>query len=212
MPRTTDHFLADDFTKQDPTDDNLFYQQPRMVAHIDQGAVIYLRDTVYASELPANGRWLDLMSSRYSHLPSQPEPAFVHATGMNAAELAANPDLNDHIVHNLNQNPTLPFADDSFDAVMCCVSVQYLEKPLEVFAEVRRVLTVGGPFIVSFSNRCFPTKAVRIWRQMSDAQHVELVRHYMTLAGFSLVTTQHKPGGLFAGDPLYVVIGRDEGS
>lgn len=207
MPRTSDFFPENYFAKQDPSDDDLFYQLPRMVAHIDDRAIAFLRDEVYAKHLPANGRWLDLMSSRYSHLPDEPQPAFVHATGMNAAELEANPALNDYILHNFNKQQSLPFNDDSFDAATCCVSVQYLEKPVEVFAEVRRVLAPGAPFIVSFSNRCFPTKAVAVWRGSTDAQHVELVRQYMTHAGYNSIETAQKPGGMFLGDPLYAVIG-----
>lgn len=207
MTKTSDVFPENYFAKQDRTDDDSFYAMPRMVAHIDDKAIAYLRDTVYAKHLPANGRWFDMMSSRYSHFPDEPQPAFVHATGMNAAELQANPALDDFIVHNFNKSQSLPFTDDEFDAATCCVSVQYLEKPVEVFAEIRRILTPHSPFIVSFSNRCFPTKAVAVWRGSSDAQHVELVRQYMTHAGFTDIETEQKPGGLFAGDPLYAVIG-----
>ncbi|MEO0564465.1 MAG: methyltransferase domain-containing protein, partial [Chloroflexota bacterium] len=202
---THDHYPAQAFTKQDPSDDDQFYAFPRMVSHIDNGAIAYLRDSLYADVLPANGRWLDLMSSRYSHLPDEPQPSFVHATGMNRAELEANPALDDFVVHNFNKSQSLPFEDSAFDAALCCVSVQYLEKPLEVFAEVRRVLAPGAPFVVSFSNRCFPTKAMRIWRERSDAGHVELVTEYMTLTGYGNIETRAKQGGLFAGDPLYAV-------
>jgi hypothetical protein len=208
MPSTSDHFPETYFTKQDRADDEDFYAFPRMVAHIDNSAITFLRDEIYAGLLPANGRWLDLMSSRYSHLPDEPRPAHVGATGMNAAELAANPDLDDYIIHNFNKSQSLPFPDDNYDAAMCCVSVQYLEKPVEVFAEVRRVLVTDAPFIVSFSNRCFPTKAVRVWRESNDAAHVELVTRYMEASGYSDIETRSKRGGLFTGDPLYVVVGR----
>lgn len=209
MIRTRDHFSQSDFTKQDASDDDEFYQFPRMVAHIDNSAIAYLRD-IYHEFLNDGDRILDLMSSRYSHLPANFKAGFVHATGMNLAELAANPQLDDYVVHNLNKNPTLPFGDGEFDAVLCAVSVQYLEQPLEVFSDVRRVLKTDAPFLVSFSNRCFPTKAMRLWLQGSDAHHVKLVERYMHLTGFSNVEIREKRGGVFGigGDPLYVVIGR----
>lgn len=213
MSQTRDHFPPDYYTKRDPTDDDLFYAQPRMVAHIDEGAIAYLMD-VYRQTLPPKGRYLDLMSSRYSHIPPGLEPSFVHATGMNAAELRANSDLSDFVVQNLNKSQALPFPDADFDAAMCCVSVQYLEKPVEVFAEVRRTLKPGAPFVVSFSNRCFPTKAMAIWLSSSDEQHIDLVTQYLSLAGFTNIATAAKPGNPVlamlgaGGDPLYALTGR----
>lgn len=212
MTQTRDHFPPEYYTKRDPSDDDLFYAQPRMVAHIDDSAIAYLMD-VYRRVLPPAGRYLDLMSSRYSHIPPELQPAFVHATGMNAAELRANPALSDFVVQNLNKNQTLPFSDADFDAAMCCVSVQYLEKPVEVFAEVRRTLKPGAPFVVSFSNRCFPTKAMAIWLNSSDEQHIDLVTQYMTLAGFTDIETAIRQGNpmlaMFGagGDPLYAITG-----
>lgn len=208
MPKTADHFPDAYFSKQDPSLDDHFYQFPRMVAHIDGSAIAFLRDTVYAEVLPANGTYLDLMSSRYSHLPDNLQPQRVYAHGMNAAEMEANPQLDEYVVQNLNENQQLPFQDAQFDAVMCCVSVQYLQKPVEVFTEVLRVLQPGAPFVVSFSNRCFPSKAMRVWLNSSDEQHVELVTQYMQHAGFAQVDTRTKKGGMFGlgGDPLYAVI------
>ena len=104
---------------------------------------------------------LDLMSSWVSHFRRPPRRLV--AVGMNGAELAANPHAADWIVSDLNDQPTLPFDDDSFDDAVCCVSVDYLIRPIEVFAEVGRVLRPGGRFVVTFSNRCFPTKAIRGW-------------------------------------------------
>lgn len=209
MSKTTDHFPSEYFAKQDPTDDDLFYEFPRMVAHIDSSAITFLRDQVYADVLPSGGVYLDLMSSRYSHLPESLQPEKVYAQGMNGAEMAANPQLDEYITQNLNRNQTLPFDDDLFDAAVCCVSVQYLEKPVEVFADVLRTLKPGAPFVVSFSNRCFPTKAMRVWLSSSDEQHVQLVDQYMQLAGFDQTETRSKTGGMFGmgGDPLYAVIG-----
>ena len=41
-----------------------------------------------------------------------------------------------------------------------------------------RVLRPGGTFVCTFSNRCFPTKAIRGWLLMSDRQHCDLVAEY----------------------------------
>ena len=45
-----------------------------------------------------------------------------------------------------------------FQVITNTVSVDYLSKPIEVFKEMHRVLKPGGTAIMSFSNRCFPTK------------------------------------------------------
>jgi SAM-dependent methyltransferase len=157
--------------------------------------------------LPENKRVLDLMSSWVSHLPSDRTYADVVGHGMNAEELAANPRLDRWFVQDLNRNATLPLEDGSFDAALCCVGVQYLQQPVAVFAEVRRVLTRQAPFIVSFSIRCFPTKAVAIWRSLDTKGHAALVRLYLERAGFGEVTVEVLADGR-ASDPLVALIGR----
>ena len=59
------------------------------------------------------------------------------------------------------------------------VSVDYLIRPLEIFKEVNRVLRPGGKFILSQSNRCFPTKAIAMWLGMSDLQHCLVIGAYL---------------------------------
>ena len=97
---------------------------------------------------------------------------------MNAAELAANPAASRWVVHDLNADPTLPFGDADFGAVTCCVSVDYLTRPVAVFREVGRVLVPGGLLVVTFSNRCFPTKAVHGWLANDDEGRVRIVTEY----------------------------------
>jgi SAM-dependent methyltransferase len=192
------------FARQDSSDDSLFYLAPRKVVHIDDSAIAALRDQ-FALLLPPGGIYLDLMSSWRSHLPDNLKPSRVIGLGLNAEEMRDNPQLDKYIVQNLNQTPALPFEDAAFDAAICTVSVQYLTRPFEVFREVNRVLKPGAPFVVSFSNRCFPTKAVAIWLSMTDAQHMALVARYFEDAGtWKNITAWQKPGGR-SSDPLYVV-------
>ncbi|WP_240540156.1 methyltransferase domain-containing protein [Salinarimonas soli] len=197
----------DAFAKVDPSPDTRFYAQPRFVTHIDDAAIAAVT-ALYRGLFPPGGAVLDLMSSWVSHLP--PEIAYreVVGHGLNASELAANPRLTRSFVQDLNADPALPLADGSMDAAGCCVSVQYLQAPVDVFREVRRVLAAGAPFAVTFSNRCFPTKAVAIWQALTGDDQARLVGLYLDRAGFTGVEMRlliRRGGG---GDPLWAVIGR----
>jgi SAM-dependent methyltransferase len=192
------------FDKDDPSPDAAFYDFPRFVTHIDDGAVAAVT-AAYREVLPAGGAVLDLMSSWVSHLPPDVSYATVVGHGMNAEELSANPRLSRWFVQDLNVDPVLKLDDGAFDGACLCVSVQYLQRPVEVFRQVRRVLRPGAPFMVSFSNRCFPTKAVAIWRAFAGPDQQRLVGAYMREAGFGRVIDQAWTPA--AGDPLWVVTG-----
>ncbi len=194
------------FRKADPSDDAAFYAPPRLVTHIDDEATRALT-AYYRAQLPPGGVVLDLMSSWVSHLPSDVAFAEVIGHGMNLEELKANPRLTRRLVQDLNRVPILPLEDASCDAALCCVGVQYLQQPVEVFADVLRVLRPGAPFIVSFSNRCFPTKAVAIWRALDPQGHAGLVRLYLERAGFTDIQVDVLQDGA-ASDPLTAVTGR----
>src|SRR5437764_1840318 len=144
------------FAKIDSEEDELFYEPPRLVVHIDDGAIAALTE-LYRAVVPAGGVLLDLMSSWVSHLPPEIAYAEVIGHGMNAEELAANPRLDRRFAQNLNRQPRLPLADASIDAAMICVSIQYLQQPVSLLRDVRRVLRPGRPIVISFSNSCFPT-------------------------------------------------------
>ena len=196
-----DNFPPGFFDRSDPSDDASFYGVERLVTHIDDGAIAAVGD-LYA-ELNLDGEVLDLMSSWVSHFATAPRSLAV--LGMNAGELEANPQAVERIVHDLNRNPELPFADASFDDVVCCVSVDYLTRPLEVFAEVARVLRPGGRFVCTFSNRCFPTKAIQGWLMLDDRQRMDLVGIYFELTErFGPATKQTRVASGF-GDPLLAV-------
>lgn len=194
------------FTKQDSGDDLAFYASPRLVTHIDDGAIAKLTEH-YRLILPEGVRVLDLMSSWVSHLPNDRALGEVVGHGMNAEELAANPQLSRWFVQDLNADTRLPVDDDCFDAALCCVGVQYLQQPLAIFSEVRRVLVPGAPFIISFSNRCFPMKAVAIWHALDANGHAALVKLYCERAGFTAVQVRLLADGR-TGDPLVAVTAR----
>jgi hypothetical protein len=196
------------FDRIDAEDDEYFYEPQRLVFHIDDGAVAALTE-FYRTALPPGGIVLDLMSSWVSHLPPEIEYAEVIGHGMNAEELAANPRLNRWFVQNLNRDPRLPLPDGGADAVTICVSVQYLQHPVEAMREALRVLQPGGLIAISFSNRCFWTKAVAVWRGLDDAGHGRLVELYLKHAGFAEIATRQLASYVEdEADPLYVVTGR----
>ena len=196
------------FTRYDEHDDRLFYRSPRLTVHLDAPAVAALGQ-LFRETLPPQGLFLDLMSSYRSHFPPGLSAGHLVGLGLNAVEMRRNPQLDIIVVHDLNRTPILPFADAGFDGVVCSVSVQYLTRPLEVFAEVGRVLRPGAPFVVSFSNRCFPSKAVLIWMLASEQQRLQLVQTYFEHAGcFTDIKAMDCSPYRWMGDPLYAVVGR----
>jgi SAM-dependent methyltransferase len=192
------------FDRADESGDDRFYAVDRLLTHIDDGAIAAV--TELYDELGLSGDVLDLCSSWISHFAAPPRRLV--ALGMNATELAANEAAAEWLVQDLNVDPSLPFADASSAAVTCCVSVDYLTRPLEVFAEAARVLRPGGSFVCTFSNRCFPTKAIRGWLSTNDEGHCTIVSAYFELTeGFDEPTVQRRNHGA-SGDPLFAVWAR----
>lgn len=219
-PGVTTDFLSDvALHRQDSRDDSVFYAAPRLVNHLDSLALSHL-SALYGRFMRPGMRILDLMSSWISHLPPQPVPAQVIGLGMNAQELAQNPQLTDTVVQDLNQHTPLPFAAGSFDLVVCTVSIEYLIQPLAVIAEVRRVLAPGGHVVISFSDRWFPTKAIALWSELHPFERLGLVLEYLRrVGGFTGLATETVQGWprpeadpysqqLLNSDPLYVVYGQ----
>lgn len=203
-------------TKLDDSNDKQFYDYPRFVTHVDAGFIQQLTD-LYRDRLTPHTRIFDMMSSWVSHLPDAMEFEHVEGHGLNGEELAKNPQLNHYFVQNLNENPKLPLPDQSFDAVLNTVSVQYLQYPEAVFSEIHRILKPGGIAIFSFSNRMFYQKAIAAWRDNTEEGRVELVKTYFkSVPGFSepeVIQRQSQvPSfmqllGMGGGDPFYAVIG-----
>ena len=202
-------------TKLDDTDDTQFYSMPRFVTHVDEGFIDQLTQ-LYRDRLKPNTRILDMMSSWVSHLPEEIEFAHVEGHGLNQEELARNRRLNHYFVQNLNENPQLPLQDEDFDAVLICVSVQYLQYPDAVFSEIHRILKPGGIAIISFSNLMFFQKAIAAWREGTEASRVELVKSYFqsvpgvhppeVIANQSAAPSFLQMFGVGGGDPFYAVI------
>lgn len=202
-------FTKQDFFRADENDDETFYTLPRLVYHIDEPAVAALTQ-YYRANIPAGSKILDICSSWVSHYPLEFKEKMkrISGTGMNPLELMANDQLTDYEAKNLNVDSTLPYEDNTFDVVTCVVSIDYLIHPIEVLKEVRRVLKPGGKAIISQSNRCFPSKAISMWLNMNDRQHLELINGYSKYAGFgpgkAFDITASVPGEPYK-DPMFIV-------
>ncbi|MGI9053533.1 MAG: methyltransferase domain-containing protein [Ilumatobacteraceae bacterium] len=189
------------FERADEDIDVVFYGPPRLVTHLDDAAITEV-GRLYR-QLGLVGDVLDVMSSWVSHFDPPPERLTV--LGMNAVELDRNPAATARVVHDLNVDLRLPFDDESFDAVTCCVSIDYLVRPVEVLTDVARVLRPGGPCVLTFSNRCFPTKAIRGWLVASEAQRVDIARAYFDATeAFDTVRAELRNPDQRS-DPLYAV-------
>jgi SAM-dependent methyltransferase len=193
------------FAKEDAAPDGLFYAMPRFVTHIDDRAIAAVT-SLYREIFPTGGRVLDLMGSWVSHLPDDAAYAEVIGHGLNEAELSANPRYHRFFLQDLNENPVLPLEANSLDAAAICVSIQYLQDPVAVLAELKRALRPNGVVAITFSNRCFPTKAVMIWQALGDEQHQRLVALYLEHAGFTDIEARTLIAPDYAGDPLWAVI------
>jgi ubiquinone/menaquinone biosynthesis C-methylase UbiE/tetratricopeptide (TPR) repeat protein len=202
---------SDAFRRVDEAADDEFYREARLVTHIDDAAIAAVTE-LYRERLPAGGAILDLMSSWVSHLPDDVLFGRVVGLGMNPEELAANPRLNAALCQDLNADPTLPFADGEFDAATLCVSIQYLTRPVDVLCELARVVKPGGPLIVTYSNRCFATKAVGVWLALNDAGHGELIEHCLTEAtNWTAIERLERSPAPGKSDPLYAVVANSLG-
>jgi SAM-dependent methyltransferase len=195
-----------DFVRMDESQDDIFYDQPRLVTHIDDPCINAL-SKFYSETLRDGDHVLDVCSSWISHYPKTWQAgAKVVGLGMNQYELSQNPVLTEYVVKDLNVDPTFPFDDNSFDVVTCVVSIDYLTKPLQVVQEMGRVLKPGGTAIISMSNRCFPSKAFQIWLQTNDLEHIFIVGSFFHYSGlFEPPKSYDRSPSPGRSDPLYIV-------
>jgi len=223
---TIEDFLnkSDAFSRKDESEDRHFYGLDRFVDHLDKVAldtVERLIDTLVVEKRPAI---LDLMAGWNSHIPATINADGVVGLGLNENELSRNEALTEIVLHDLNKDPLLPFDDDRFDVVLNTVSVDYMIKPFDVFREVARVLKPGGLFLVIFSNRMFPEKAVKIWREASEPERVMLVEDFFNVSdGFDepkFFTSKGRPRPKddpyahrgIPSDPIYAVYAEKKGA
>ncbi|MBN2317488.1 MAG: methyltransferase domain-containing protein [Acidobacteria bacterium] len=171
------------FSRMDESDDALFYSKERLVSHLDSLALETIVDLIENLVVEDNPTILDLMASWDSHIPVRLRSCRITGLGMNETELKKNEVLSDYVVHDLNRDCRLPFPDGHFDVVLNTVSVDYLKNPVEVFREVGRILKPGGLFLVIFSNRMFPEKAVKIWRESSEEERILLLEEIFQETG-----------------------------
>lgn len=175
MLRVMSNLYPEFFRRLDERPDSLFYERPRPSRHLDEAASRRARE-LYDEVVPAGGRVLDLMAGESSHLP--PKFERVVGLGLNLEELSANEAIDKPVIFDLNRHERLPFTDEEFDGAVCTASVQYMTRPGDTFADMARCLRVGAPFVVAFSIRMFPSKAVLAWRSSDDSAHVRLVASY----------------------------------
>lgn len=215
----TDFFTPHAFERVDTTPDEKFYSRPRFVNHLDRTARKNIT-ALYAELLPQKGHILDLMSSWVSHLPDDIRYDHLVGLGLNADELAKNDRLDEKLVHDLNQSPVLPFSDGYFNGVICTASIEYLIDPITVFNEIARVLSPGGVFIITFSNRWFDPKVIKIWPQLHEFERMGMVMEYFYRSGkfhgFNTLSQRGLPrdvedkyyGQLPFADPVYAIWGQ----
>ncbi len=215
----TDFFSDNPFERKDASPDVEFYAKPRLVSHIDSAADDVVRH-LHGRFITGHTCVLDLMSSWQSHLPFGDRPAHVTGLGLNAAELSSNRQLNEYVVHDLNLHPRLPFDANSFDLVLCSLSVEYLASPLDVFSDLARVLKPAGSLVVTFSNRWFEPKAIRLWSQLHEFERMGLVLEYFrqcgkfddlqtySVRGMPRPADDKYSGKIAHADPVYAVWGR----
>ena len=194
----------DAFIRLDETDDKIFYSTDRFVNHIDTVALKTVEQIIETLIVEKRPIILDLMAGWDSHIPETLNPSKVIGLGLNETELSRNKDLTDYVIQDLNQNPSIPFPDKMFDVVLNTVSVDYMTKPVELFTEVGRILKPGGLFLVTFSNRMFPQKAVKVWRDANEEERILLVEEFFQRSsGFEKPTVFVSIGKPRPGDDKY---------
>jgi SAM-dependent methyltransferase len=213
----------DAFSRLDETDDKIFYARDRFVSHLDSLALSTIEKLIGDLVVEEKPVVLDLMAGWDSHIPKDLNPGKVMGLGLNENELKENPALSDYVIHDLNEDPILPFPNNTFDVVINTVSVDYMTKPVEVFRDVGRILKPGGLFLVIFSNRMFPEKAVKLWKESTEEERLLLVEGYFREADLfenpSLFVSKGKPrprGDKYAhmgipSDPVYALYGEKSG-
>ena len=217
------HFSEDAFDRLDNGDDSLFYKEDRFVSHLDSLALATVEEVIGRLIVEDHPVILDLMAGWDSHIPGELEPSRVVGLGLNEKELKKNRILSERVIHDLNKEPILPFSANTFDVILNTISVDYMTNPVETFREVGRILKPGGLFLVLFSNRFFPEKVIKVWREAGEEERIILVEEFFTLAGCfadtSLFVSKGRPRPRddkyarldIPSDPVYAVYAEKKG-
>lgn len=198
------------FMQANDESDEVFFDRQGLDSLMDMGARTAVT-ALYRTTLPVGGRTLDVMAGAMSHMPE--DAVFQELIGVDVCKKAveANKALTQSVVQNLNTTPVLPFDDQSFDGAVLCDGFAYLTQPQRVFEDIYRVLKPGVPFIVSFSDRFIPAKAVAIWHALEPEDRVRFISALMARVGFTDLDTGEvtPPEDLTAWkDTVRAVIGR----
>ena len=216
-------FRPDAFSRLDDSRDKIFYETDRFVSHLDSVALSTVEHIIGSLITEKDPVILDLMAGWDSHIPKTLKASEIVGLGLNENELKQNERLTRHVIHDLNEDPHLPFPDATFDAVVNTVSVDYMTQPVAVFEEVGRILKPGGLFLVIFSNRMFPQKAVKVWQDADENERVILVNDFFDRSGafekLSRFTSKGKPrpkedkyaDQTPVSDPIYAVYAEKKG-
>lgn len=216
-------YSGDAFSRVDESDDSVFYSRDRFTNHLDTAALVTIENLIEELVTEPSPEILDLMASWDSHIKETIHPKRVVGLGLNQKELSSNPILDKYLLHDLNQNPHLPFPENSFDVVLNIISVGYLTHPFEIFTDIERILKPGGLFLVVFSHRQFATKAVKVWKNSSPEEKVLTVQDYFRYAPFEksrvfVVEGKARPaddkyaGDYMYSDPIYAVYAEKSGA
>ncbi|MEO5922018.1 MAG: methyltransferase domain-containing protein [Pseudolysinimonas sp.] len=100
----------------------------------------------------ARGRILDVAIGTGRNLPQYPSEAVVTGIDLSPAMLEVArqraADLGREVDLRTGQAEHLPFDDDSFDTVVCALSLCTIPEPVAAIAEMKRVLVPGGRLVL----------------------------------------------------------------
>ena len=208
-----------DRVKNDMSDDELFYKNPRYVHHLSLSFRNRLTK-LYSEYLCSHFIILDLMSSWISHLPDKTKYKKIIGHGMNELELKANKRLDSYWLQNLNKSQNLPLEDSTVNVALIVAGWQYLQYPENISRELSRVIKSDSLLIISFTNRAFWTKSPNIWTYSSDIKRIYYLTSVLSTHGWKVEkilnekTYENKLFGLYKSesDPFLSVIARNNKS
>jgi SAM-dependent methyltransferase len=121
-----------------------------------------------------------------------------------------------HVNVDMAERSTLPHADESFDAALMIETLERLDAPDRVAAEVRRVLRPGGVLLATASNVSYWRRRLDPTLPGGDRQPVSFdpgsLRRVLLQAGFNLVGVEGQDGAIVRDLPLVRVFWKGRAS